>query len=266
MNYSATSLVISPFWQSVDEQWIGATLMALAAMILLSTTISLLRARSINMFLITVGLYVLSAMLLAPLADSQSPKMFQLWLMSPTTLTTLSMLQIIITVITVFGSIRQEAHRERAGRRLHEIRSWLIALVTVIPSPILLVFFFWIEQNMMIATRQGSPTMIGLQVAGVTVALVAMLMFILSWLHKYRLIALQMLLGLFLVTAAALLPSLTTKLSFQPAETAAMYRVPLLPGMTLALVLVAFFAFGIWWAARRCSIMMQHGVSNHATE
>ncbi|MDR3109607.1 MAG: hypothetical protein LBU65_07970 [Planctomycetaceae bacterium] len=243
------SIVISPFWQSFDEQWVGATLVALTAMIVLSTTISLLRSRSAALYLMTTGLIVLSALLLAPKADSSSPKMFQLWLMSPSTLTSLSILQILMTTFTVFGSIRQEfCSDQRKGRLLHEIRSWLIAAMTVLPSPVLLVFIFWIEQNMMITTRQTAPSMIGIQVAAAMVGALLMLSFVLSWLGKYQLIALHFFVGLALICSGALLPCLTIKLSFQSAESGGLYSPNLLGILAVFVLMTTAVSFGIYRA------------------
>lgn len=247
---SMTSIVISPFWQSLDEQWIGATLVALTAMILLSVAISLVRVRSVNMTLITAGLIVLAALLLAPKADSQSPKMFQIWLMNPSTLTGLSILQILITTITVFGSLRQEFCIERQGQILHEIRSWCIAVVGVLPSPVLLVFIFWIEQNMMIATRQTAPVMIGIQVAAVLVAVLGMLAFILAWFGKYQLIAIHFFTGLALVCSGALLPCLTIKLSFHSAS-GSHYMPDILPLTGVLILMTATFAYGFYRAGKQ---------------
>ncbi|MDR2755867.1 MAG: hypothetical protein LBC20_09190 [Planctomycetaceae bacterium] len=245
-----TSIVISPFWQSFDEQWVGATLVALTAMILLSATISLVRARSVNRILITVGLIVLAALLLAPKADSQSPKMFQIWLMDPSTLTSLSILQILITTITVFGSLRQEFCIERQGQILHEIRSWFIAVVGVLPSPILLVFIFWIEQNMMISTRQTAPIMIGIQVAVVLVVILAMLAFILAWFGKYQLIAIHFFVGFALVCSGALLPCLTIKLSFH-STSGSQYMPDILPLVGVLILMAVTFVYGFYRAEKR---------------
>jgi hypothetical protein len=245
-----TSIVISPFWQSFDEQWIGATLVALTAMILISTAISLVRARSVNMTLITVGLIVLSALLLAPKADSQSPKMFQIWLMDPATLTGLSIFQILMTTITVFGSLRQEFCSERRGKMLHEIRSWFIAIVTVLPSPILLVFIFWIEQNMMITTRQTVPIMIGVQVAVALAAVLAMFAFLLSWFGKYQLIAIHFFVGFALVCSGALLPCLTIKLSFHSASVS-QYTPDILSLIIVLLLMAVTFAYGFYRSQKR---------------
>jgi hypothetical protein len=245
-----SSIVISPFWQSFDEQWVGATLVVLSVMIFLSTTISLVRTKSINMYLMTAGFLVLPTLLLAPKADSLSPKMFQLWLMSPSTLTSLSILQILMTIFTVFGSIRQEFCNERKGQILHEIRSWLIVVITVLPSPMLLVFIFWIEQNMMMTTRQTAPMMIGVQVAAVLIAVLAMLTFIMFWFNKYQLIAIHFFVGLALVCSGALLPCLTIKLSFH-SNTASLY-VPNIPGLIIVfLSMAAIIVFGMYRAKRR---------------
>ncbi|MDR1964424.1 MAG: hypothetical protein LBQ50_11640, partial [Planctomycetaceae bacterium] len=246
---------------SFDEQWVGATLVALTVLILLSTTISLVRARSVNRTLITVGLIVLAALLLAPKADSQSPKMFQIWLMDPATLTSLSILQILLTTMTVFGSIRQEFCAERQGKMLHEIRSWIIAVMAVLPSPVLLVFIFWIEQNMMIATRQTTPIMIGVQVAVVLVAVLAMLAFILAWFGKYQLITIHFFIGFALVCSGALLPCLTIKLSFH--STSASQYMPDILGLTIVLILMAAtVACGFYRAKKRQGILTQKGNVN----
>ncbi|MDR1926021.1 MAG: hypothetical protein LBQ66_16760 [Planctomycetaceae bacterium] len=207
------TFIVSPFWQSVDEQSVGAMLVALTVMILVSGAVSLVRARSVNMFLLTLGLIILSAVLLAPKADSQSPKVFQVWLMSPSVLSGLSIIQIIMTTIVVFGSIRQEFCVARRGTFLHELRSWFISFVTVLPSPILLVFIFWVEQNIMISTRQNAPAHIGLQVGVTIAAVLLMLSFMVTWLGKYRLLAAHFFVGLILVCSGALLPCITTKLS-----------------------------------------------------
>lgn len=245
------SLVASPFWQSVDEQWIGAVLIALTVMILLSLCISLVRARSLNMYLIALGLLVLSAGLLAPKADSQSPRVFQLWLLSPEILGRLSIFQILLTTVSVFGSIRQEWCRERAGKLFHELRSRFIAAVTVLPSPILLVFIFWVEQNMMMATREVAPVLIGIKVGVVLAVLIGMVSFLLSWFNRYQLISLHFLTGFFLVASGALLPCLTIKLSFR-SFAAEMPYAPSLPTIFLLLILAsAALAFGFYRARKR---------------
>jgi hypothetical protein len=245
-----TSIVISPFWQSFDEQWIGATLVVLSMMILISVAVSLLRARSINQTLITAGLLILSALLLAPKADSQSPKLFQLWLMDPATLTTLSILQILMTVLTVFGSIRQEFCDERRGKLLHEIRSWLIAVIAVIPSPVLLVFIFWVEQDMMITTRQTAPLMIGFQVAVSLVGVLAMLAFVLMWFGKYLLITIHFFTGLALVCSGALLPCLTIKLSFR-SNFFSSYAPNVFVLIIVLIFMAAIFLYGFYRAKKR---------------
>lgn len=208
------SIVISPFWQSADEQWIGATLLAISAMILVSTAIFVARYRSVSFYLVASGILFLAATLLAPKADAQSPRIFQLWLMSPGVLTTLSMLQILVGSIAIFGSLRQEIHAERSGRILHEIRSWIVAILAVLPSPVLLVFIFWAEQNMMISTRQTAPVWVGVQVATVLIVALGVLSLILSRFDRYRLFALHFFVGIFLVLSGALLPCLTVRLSF----------------------------------------------------
>ncbi len=239
------SIVVSPFWQSVDEQWIGATLVAISVMILVSTALFVVRSRSFSMFLIVAGFVFLAAMLLAPVADSRSPKMFQLWLMSPATLSGLSLVQILLSSFTVFGSIRQESCPERAGKLLHEIRGWLIAILAVLPSPVLIVFIFWIEQNMMISTRQTMPTMIGLQVAAVTTVVLAMLVFVFSQLDRFRLISFHFFIGLFLVLTGALLPCLTVKLSFASATDASLYMPNSFGVVLLLLAMVGVVGYGI---------------------
>ncbi|MDR2117171.1 MAG: hypothetical protein LBP87_12405 [Planctomycetaceae bacterium] len=242
--------MISPFWQSFDEQWIGATLVVLTAVILFSTAVSLVRVRSVNMSLITVGLIVLAALLLAPKADSQSPKMFQIWLMNPSTLTGLSILQILMTTITVFGSLRQEFCSERQGQILHEIRSWFIAVVGVLPSPILLVFIFWIEQNMMITTRQTIPMMIGIYVAVVLVAVLGMLAFILAWFGKYQLITIHFFAGFALICSGALLPCLTIKLSFH-STSGSQYMPEIFPLIGVLILMATTFAYGFYRAEKQ---------------
>jgi hypothetical protein len=202
------------------------------------------------MTLITIGLIVLSALLLAPKADSQSPKMFQIWLMNPATLTSLSILQILMTTITVFGSLRQEFCSERQGKFLHEIRSWFIAIVTVLPSPILLVFIFWIEQNMMIATRQTVPIMIGVQVAVTLTAVLAMFTFLLSWFGKYQLIAIHFFIGFALVCSGALLPCLTIKLSFHSASVS-QYTPDIWSLIIVLILMAAIFAYGFYRSKKR---------------
>ena len=241
MDSSAASLVISPFWQSVDERWIGAAIVALAALVVVSTAMSLLRARSLSMFLLTMAFWTVSAVLIAPIADSRSPKLFQLWLMSPETLTNLSLYQILITILTVFASIRQEAHSYRTGF-LHHLRSWVIAIVVVLPSPVLLVFILWIEQNIMLTTQQTTPVTIGLQVGLGLVALLGMIAFILIWLRKYQLISLHLFLGCLLIAAAFLLPCLTQKLSISGEATT--YEPPSIYTIPVVIVLLGIVAYG----------------------
>ncbi|MDR2643458.1 MAG: hypothetical protein LBC74_11765 [Planctomycetaceae bacterium] len=228
------TFIVSPFWQSMDEQWVGSMLVALTVMILVSSAISLVRSRSVNMFILTISLIMIASVLFAPKADSQSPKMFQLWLMSPNVLNGLSIIQIIMTTITVFGSIRQEFCESRKGKLLHEIRSWFIAAVNVLPSPILLVFIFWVEQNIMISTRQTAPINIGFQVGIVVTIILLMIAFIVSWFNKYQLIAIHFFIGFFLVCSGALLPCMTTKLSMN-----AFTSNPYIPNLSILLVTLA---------------------------
>ncbi|MDR2346010.1 MAG: hypothetical protein LBE18_08080 [Planctomycetaceae bacterium] len=237
------TFIVSPFWQSMDEQWIGSMLVALTAMILVSSAISLVRMRSVNMFLLTISFILILSILLAPKADSQSPKMFQLWLMSPAVLNGLSIIQIIMTVITVFGSIRQEFCESRKGKLLHEIRSWIIAIVNVLPSPILLVFIFWVEQNIMISTRQTAPINIGLQVGIIVTVILLMIAFIISRFRKYQLIALHFFVGFFLVCSGALLPCMTTKLSLNAIADNS-YSPDILPITAIVIVMITIFLTG----------------------
>jgi hypothetical protein len=227
----------------MDEQWVGSMLVVLTVMILVSSAISLVRARSINMFLVMIGFIMIASVLFAPKADSLSPKMFQLWLMSPTVLSGLSIIQIMMTTLTVFGSIRQEFCESRKGKLLHEIRSWIIAAVNVLPSPVLLVFIFWVEQNIMISTRQTAPINIGFQVGIVVTIILLMIAFIVSWFKKYQLIALHFFVGFFLICSGALLPCMTAKLSLNTAANNP-YSPNILPILAILTVMIAIFLIG----------------------
>jgi hypothetical protein len=241
----------------MDEQWIGSMLVALTAMILVSSAISLVRSRSVNMFLLTIGFIVIASILFAPKADSQSPKMFQLWLMSPDVLNGLSIIQIVITSITVFGSIRQEFCESRKGKLLHELRSWIIAIVNVLPSPILLVFIFWVEQNIMISTRQTAPIYIGIQVGIIVTIILLMISFIVSWFRKYQLIALHFFVGFFLVCSGALLPCMTAKLSLNAIANNP-YSPDLLPIITVIIIMTTIFVAGF----KRTQIKFKSQIKN----
>lgn len=219
-------------------------------MILLSTALFTARYRSFLFWALSSGLIVLAAMLLAPKADALSPKMFQLWLMSPEVLTGLSLAQILISSIAIFGSLRQEFCPERSGRLMHEIRSWLVVSVAVLPSPVLVVFLFRVEQNMMIATRQTAPALLGLRIALVLVAILALASLILCFWKRYRLFTLHFFTGVFLVLSGALLPCLTAKLSFSTMEKA-VDPVTAIPLFALALAVVAV---GVFRKSRRIEL------------
>jgi hypothetical protein len=227
----------------MDEQWVGSMLVVLTVMILVSSAISLVRARSINMFLVMIGFIMTASVLFAPKADSLSPKMFQLWLMSPAVLSGLSIIQIMMTTLTVFGSIRQEFCESRKGKLLHEMRSWIIAAVNVLPSPVLLVFIFWVEQNIMISTRQTAPINIGFQVGIVVTIILLMIAFLVSWFKKYQLIALHFFVGFFLICSGALLPCMTAKLSLTTA-TNNPYSPNILSILAILTVMIAIFLIG----------------------
>jgi hypothetical protein len=228
----------------MDEQWVGAMLVVLTVMILISSAISIARVRSINMFCVMVGLIMIASVLFAPKADSLSPKMFQLWLMSPSVLNSLSIIQIMITTLTVFGSIRQEFCESRKGKILHEIRSWTIAAVNVLPSPVLLVFIFWVEQNVMISTRQTAPINIGFQVGIVVTIILLMMVFIVSWFRKHQLIALHFFVGFFLICSGALLPCVTAKLSLNATANSS-YSPNILSILAILIFMIAIFLAGI---------------------
>ena len=235
------SIVISPFWQSVDEQWIGATLVVVSFACLISTAVFTARYRHAGFFLIASGFVFLAALILAPMADARSPRLFQLWLMSPQTLTGLSLVQILLTILSVFGSVRQEVNRRYSARFLYKLRGWAVAGLAVLPSPVLLVCMFWVEQNMMISTREEMPVVIGLKVAVCATAIIALSAFVVSWLDRYRLLSLHVFTGLFLLLSGALLPCLTVKLSMEAESSTYTPNGFVLGGILVVMAVVMLF-------------------------
>lgn len=244
------SIVLSPFWQSLDEQWIGATLLAVSLAQLLSLALFAARSRSIPFFLLASGLIFLAATLLAPKADSIAPRMFRLWLLAPATLGTLSLTQILLTVPAVFGSVRLEAVAlRRPGEPLpwkYKLWGGLVAALALLPSPMLLVFLFRLEQDLMISTREEMPVMIGLKVAATITVSTGLVALILSCFSRFRLMAWHVFVGIFLLLSGALLPCLTIRLSFESPAGPAPYLPNTLTVVAVFLGMFAVVVYGIF--------------------
>ena len=202
------SFLSSPYWESVNDLWIGGTLLLLSVLVVCSQALTLARYRSRRMYLVSVAFLLFAGILMVPFADSRSPREFQYWLMQPQTLGTLSVLQILWTCITVFASVQVELDEKKKGMG-YLLRNISTRFFSVLPAPAMLLSFLWIEQNLLIATAEIRPKAVGIQTAGMTM-IVMTLLFIAAvhFLSKYRLIGLHVLVGCLLCMTCVLLPCL----------------------------------------------------------
>lgn len=213
MTQNPVSLLSSPFWENINEQWIGGTLLLLALLVVCSQALALARWQSRRMYLVALALLLLAGILLAPFADSRSPREFQRWLLLPQTLGTLSALQILWTAITVFAGVQIELEEKKRGI-FHFMKNATVRFLAVAPSPILLLLLFWVEQNILIAETGIKPEIAAIQTAGgVMIVLTVLFIAAVHWLSRYRRIGLQLLVGCVLCMTCALLPCLSQGLS-----------------------------------------------------
>ena len=235
---SNTSVLLSPFWESVDERWIGGTLLVLAALMLGSQALAVARIKSVRMYLTSITLIVLSAVLVSSFADSHSPRELQYWIMLPQTLGTLAAVQILWIGITVFFSVSEEIS-EKPRRLLFWSKLLFIRLVTALPSPVFLLFLVWMEQNLLMESSGVRPQVIGLYVGSTVGGILTILAgLMILWFRQHLLIGLHLLVGCVLLTTCAMLPCLTQKLSVPTAN--ATYDPP-----SVYMILVLSTLFGV---------------------
>ena len=208
---STPSVLLSPFWESVDERWIGGTLLILAALMLCSQALAIARIKSVRMYLITIMFFMLAAVLVAGVADSYSPRELQRWIMMPQTLATLAAVQIFWIGVTVFFSVKEEIS-ETPRRFMFWSKLLFIRLVTALPSPVFLLFLVWIEQNLLMESSGVRPQVAGLY-AGIAVSVVLTVLsgLMILWFRQHQLIGLHLLVGCVLLMTCVLLPCLTQK-------------------------------------------------------
>ena len=212
---SKTSVLLSPFWESVDERWIGGTLLVLAALMLCSQALAVARIKSVRMYLVSVTFTVLAAVLVSSSADSLSPRELQHWIMLPQTLGTLAAMQIFWIGVTVFFSVKEEIS-EKPRRFLFWSKLLFIRLMTALPSPVFLLFLVWIQQNLLMESSGARPQVVGFQVGiAVTGALTVLAGLMILWLKRHQLIGLHLLVGCILLMTCVLLPCLTQKLTME---------------------------------------------------
>ena len=217
------SVLLSPFWESVDERWIGGTLLVLSAMMLCSQAIAIARYRSRRMYLVSIMFTMLAAVLVAPLADSHSPRELQRWIMMPQTLTTLATLQILWIGITVFLSVKESVKAEAAecshriwDRIVHWCQLLFIRFVMALPAPVFLLFLVWIEQNLLMESNDVRPQIVGLRVGAIICGLLTLwVLLLVFWFKRHQLIGLHLLIGCFLLMTSVLIPCLTQKMNWQ---------------------------------------------------
>lgn len=214
MTESLIHLLLSPFWENIHSQWTGGMLLFLSVLMICSQALILARRQSRRMYLASIAFLLLAGILVAPFADSWSPREFQHWLMQSQTLGMLSAVQILWTVITVFGSIKTDVEEKKNRGIGDHFRVSAIGLVSILPAPVLLLFLVGVEQNILMAATGIRPETAGIQAAGVVV-IVLTLLFIaaMRFLSKYRLIGFQLLVGCILCMTCALLPALSQGLS-----------------------------------------------------
>ena len=241
-----TEILLSPFWESVDERWIGTALLTLSVLTLCSQCLSVAIIKSWRMYMASATFAVLAAVIASGYADSFSPRELQRFIMLPQTLSTLAVLQIFWTSITVFGCVKMELNQDCRG-----FISWcqaaFIRLITVIPSPIFVLFVVWVEQNAMLQSHGVKPQAVGVCVGGaIAVAQVIVVVPLLLCLDRGRLISLHLLIGCVLLIVGSMLPCLAQKLHMvinsQPLDLRGV--------MVVTCVLLLFVLFGIFTPSR----------------
>lgn len=237
------SVLVSPFWESVDQQWIGGMLVVLSLMMLCSQGLTIARVKSWRMYLASVTFLMLAGLMTASFADSRSPRELQHWIMASSTLTTLAVLQILWVAMTVFFSVKEEIAERKRGL-VYWLKQSVIRLVSVLPSPVLLLFLVWMEQNLLMSSTDVRPQVIGLQTAGVLCGiLTAFSVLPFLFLKSHQKIGLHLLLGCFLMLITVLVPCLTTKLYWDsPAALPDSGNV-----VPLVIVAVLLVLVGIFW-------------------
>ncbi len=218
---SNVSVLLSPFWESVDERWIGGSLLILSAMMLCSQALAIARIKSWRMYLTSIMFTMLTAVLVAPLADAHSPRELQRWIMMPQTLGTLAVLQILWIGVTVFLSVQEELKILDPAARFAAktqavfpvVSKLFIRLITALPSPVFLLFLVWIEQNLLMESSGVRPQIIGFY-AGMTTGTVLTILsaLMILWFRQHQLIGLHLLVGCILLMMCVLIPCLTQKL------------------------------------------------------
>ena len=209
MVQSSVSLLLSPFWENSSEQWVGGMLLLLSVLVIGSQALTLARRQSRRMYLASIVFLLLAGILVAPFADSRSPREFQQWLMQSQTLEMLSIVQILWTAVAVFGSIKIEIDEKKKGIG-HHLRFFSIGLVSILPAPVLLLFFLWVEQNILMSASRIKPETAGIQIAGIVVIVLTLLFIVaVRFLSKYQLLGLHLLVGCILCLTCILLPSLS---------------------------------------------------------
>ncbi|MDR1491739.1 MAG: hypothetical protein LBT05_03325 [Planctomycetaceae bacterium] len=243
MPNESVSVLLSPFWESVDEQWVGGTLVVLSGLMFFSQTLSIARIKSWRMYLGSLMFLILAGLTTVPIADASSPRELQRWLMTPQTLGTLTVFQILWVCIAVFLSVKEEVYGKKKGA-LYWLRIFLIRFISILPSPIFLLFLIWIEQNLLMNSINVKPQTIGIIVAGVCCVLLTLCTVIMILtLTEYQRLGLHLLLGCLLVTACILLPCLTEKLNWDSNANIAQNRneILILYSSGIILILIGFF-------------------------
>ncbi|MDR1384256.1 MAG: hypothetical protein LBJ67_10525 [Planctomycetaceae bacterium] len=243
MPNDSVSVLLSPFWESVDEQWVGGTLVVLSGLMFFSQALSIARIKSWRMYLGSLTFLILAGLTTVPLADVSSPRELQRWLMLPQTLGTLTVFQILWVCITVFFSVKEEIYGKKKGVR-YWCRIFSIRFISILPSPIFLLFLIWIEQNLLMNTTSVKPQTIGLLVAGVCCVLLTFLVVLMMLtLTEYQRLGLHLLLGCLLVTACILLPCLTEKLNWDSSANITQNRneIFMLSLLGIVVILIGFF-------------------------
>ena len=237
-----TEILLSPFWESVDQRWIGASLLVLAILTLISQCMSIALVKSWRLFMASIIFAMLTAVLVSGYADSFSSRELQHFIVLPQTLTTLAVLNIVWTAVTVFGGVKMELDQNRRN-----LVSWcqvgLIRLITVIPSPIFILFIAWLENDLLLQSHDAKPQTVGLYVGGmIVVAQIAILLPLLLCFKRNLRIGLHLLTGCVLLVTGSLLPCLAQKIHIeantQPLD---MHGVIMVSSISLLFILFGVF-------------------------
>lgn len=223
----------------------GQFAVGLGVLVAIHSALGIGRAGRGYLLPVLFGLIVLAGFLLNPFADASTPQDLRDRLTSAEALTLLCIAQFLIAVASVTLGVRLDAPRRMRGGL------WL-AVLHVVPAPMLLVAMLVVAQTWLVALPGRRPEaagwIVGLAAAGLTTALAGLAL----TLPDHWLAAPHRLLGVALLLACMLLPNLQQTL---PAERWEVDWASLVLCLEVGLGAAVVVALG--WLGRRIHVTLR---------